>query len=158
MASKSSQRVADALAAHGVDAPIQDMPDSTRTARDAAAAVGCEVSQIVKSLAFQGPGDKVLLVLAAGDSRVDEATLALHLGGEVRLADPTAVRNATGFAIGGVAPVGHTSPLPIYMDETLLLHDTVWAAAGTPRSVFPIDPQVLQRITQANVIGVRSGV
>lgn len=131
------------------------MPSSTRTARDAADAVGCEVACIVKSLAFRGPDDAVVLVLAAGDARVNEDVLTHRLGGVVRLAEPDVVREATGFAIGGVAPVGLATPVPILMDQVLLRHDRVWAAAGTPRSVFPIDPRVLQRVTGADVIDVR---
>lgn len=131
------------------------MPASTKTAKDAAHAVGCDVSHIVKSLAFRSPDGDVVLILAAGDARVNETVLATRFGGPVRLAEPAVVRDVTGFAIGGVAPVGLATKVPVFMDEALLRHERVWAAAGTPRSVFPIAPAVLRRITAAEVLDVR---
>ena len=156
-ASKSTRRVIDALAAHGLDAEVRDMPGSTRTAEDAAAAVGCDVGQIVKSLVFACEDGGTVLVLASGPNRVDVGRLATRLGASVSMADPRAVRKATGFAIGGVAPVGLPEGLPVFMDEDLLRYDTVWAAAGTPRSVFPVAPHVLRDVTGATVLRVRDG-
>lgn len=156
-ASKSTRRVIDALVAHGLDAEVRDMPGSTRTAQDAAAAVGCDVGQIVKSLVFSCADGRTVLVLASGPNRVDVGRLATRLGASVSMADPRAVREATGFAIGGVAPVGLPNELPVLMDEDLLRYDTVWAAAGTPRSVFPIAPDALREVVGATVLSVAGG-
>jgi prolyl-tRNA editing enzyme YbaK/EbsC (Cys-tRNA(Pro) deacylase) len=124
-------RVADRLAAAGLDVTVRELDDSTRTAAEAAAAAGCELGQIVKSLVFvddRGP----VLVLCAGDRRVDTAGLG------VRRATPDEVREATGFAIGGVPPLGHSAPLRTLVDVSLRRFETVWCAAGTPRAVFEV--------------------
>jgi prolyl-tRNA editing enzyme YbaK/EbsC (Cys-tRNA(Pro) deacylase) len=152
--SNSTRRVIAALHAHGLDAEVREMPGSTRTARDAAAAIGCEVAQIVKSLLFVGADGRAHLVLASGPNRVDAARLGDHLGGRAALADPATVRDVTGFAIGGVAPLGLASDVPVLMDEDLLRHDVVWAAAGTPSSVFPVSPDALRDATGATVLRV----
>lgn len=152
--SNSTRRVIAALHAHGLDAEVREMPGSTRTARDAAAAIGCEVAQIVKSLLFVGADGRAHLVLASGPNRVDAARLEDRLGGRVALADPATVRDVTGFAIGGVAPLGLASDAPVWMDEDLLRHDVVWAAAGTPRSVFPVAPGALRDAAGATVLRV----
>jgi prolyl-tRNA editing enzyme YbaK/EbsC (Cys-tRNA(Pro) deacylase) len=112
---------------------VRQLPDSTRTAREAAAACGCELGQIVKSLVFRSPMDP-LLVLCAGDRRVDEA----KLGGSVEMASPGEVRRLTGFAIGGVPPLGHDPPMRTVIDASLRRFESVWCAAGTPSSVFEI--------------------
>ena len=153
---RSVDRVVAALRAHGLEADVRTMPGSTRTAADAAAAVGCDVAHIVKSLVFDA-GDDLLLVLVGGDVQVDVGRLAALTGRPVRLADPTRVREATGFAIGGVAPVGSHVPLPTYLDARLLAHDVVWAAAGTPRSVVPLDPARLAEVTNATVVTLQDG-
>ncbi len=150
--SKSTRRVLSALHALGIDAEVREMPGSTRTARDAAAAVGCEVAQIVKSLVFTAGEDGAALVLASGPNRVDPTRLEAQLGAPATMADPASVRELTGFAIGGVAPVGLARALPVFMDEDLLRHDVVWAAAGTPRSVFAVAPQALRDATAATVL------
>jgi prolyl-tRNA editing enzyme YbaK/EbsC (Cys-tRNA(Pro) deacylase) len=152
--SPSTRRVLAALHALGLDAEVTEMPGSTRTAVDAATAVGCDVAQIVKSLLFSSDDGRAWLVLAAGPNRVDVGRLAERVGGPVRMADPATVRAVTGFAIGGVAPVGLAEEVPVLMDEDLLAHDVVWAAAGTPRSVFPIDPAALRDATGATVVRV----
>lgn len=152
--SNSTRRVIAALHAHGLGADVREMPGSTRTAEDAAAAIGCEVAQIVKSLLFLGADGGAHLVLASGPNRVDPARLESHLGGRVTLADPATVRDVTGFAIGGVAPLGLASDVPVLMDEDLLGHDVVWAAAGTPKSVFPVAPAALREAARATVIRV----
>jgi prolyl-tRNA editing enzyme YbaK/EbsC (Cys-tRNA(Pro) deacylase) len=126
-------RVAAALARAGVDAEIREYPEGARTAQDAATAVGCEVGQICKSLVFRVGGDP-LLVIASGSNRVDEARF-----GAVK-ADAAFVREQTGYAIGGVPPFAHARPIDTVIDEDLLRHDVVWAAAGTPRCVFPVAP------------------
>ena len=153
-ASKSTRRVIAALHAHGVDAEVRDMPGSTRTAQDAADAVGCDVAQIVKSLVFASEDGHAWLVLASGPNRVDPDLLQGRTGSRLTMAAPATVRDVTGFAIGGVAPVGLAHEMPVLIDEDLLAHDVVWAAAGTPKSVFPIDPDVLRRISGADVVRV----
>lgn len=148
----SAARVAEELRQLGMSGDVMEMPESTRSAPEAAAAIGCDVAQIVKSLVFRSvERDEPLLVLASGSIRVDEAKLAAVVGEPVERASGKYVRDRTGFAIGGVAPIGHSQALAVYMDETLLEHDEVWAAAGTPRSVFRITPPVLQRLTRAKV-------
>jgi prolyl-tRNA editing enzyme YbaK/EbsC (Cys-tRNA(Pro) deacylase) len=123
---------------------VREFPQGTRTAADAAAAIGCEVGAICKSLVFRS-GRGPLLVIASGANRVDEARLA------VQKADAAYVREHTGFAIGGVPPFGHTQPIETVVDEDLLRFETVWAAAGTPSSVFPIAPNELVARTGARV-------
>ncbi len=123
-------------------------PAGTRTAADAAAAVGCDVGQIVKSLVFATP-TKLVLALTSGANQVDTDRLGELAGEEISLADPEAVRAATGFAIGGTPPFGHQNPLPVWIDQDLLAYDTVWAAAGTSDSCFPIAPAQLVAATGA---------
>jgi prolyl-tRNA editing enzyme YbaK/EbsC (Cys-tRNA(Pro) deacylase) len=131
------------------------MPESTRSAPEAAAAVGCDVAQIVKSLIFRSvEGDEPVLVLVSGSDRVDETRLSELVGGKVERATAEFVRARTGYAIGGVPPLGHTTPIVTYLDEHLLAHALVWAAAGSPRAVFPIAPADLRRITSATVVDV----
>jgi prolyl-tRNA editing enzyme YbaK/EbsC (Cys-tRNA(Pro) deacylase) len=129
-------------------AGVRELAASTRTAPEAAAAVGCELGAIVKSLVFRGAhsGDPVL-VLVSGDNRADEAKLAAALGEPVERADADWVRARTGYAIGGIPPVGHPQHVRTLVDEDLRRFATVWAAAGTPRAVFPIAPDVLERAT-----------
>jgi prolyl-tRNA editing enzyme YbaK/EbsC (Cys-tRNA(Pro) deacylase) len=153
--SRASARVAEELRRLGATAEVREMPDSTRTAAEAAAAVGCSVAQIVKSLVFRSvTGDQPVLVLVSGADRVDEARLAEVVGEEVERATGKFVRERTGYAIGGVPPVGHAQPVVTYLDEHLLDHCLVWAAAGTPRAVFSIGPADLARITAARVVAV----
>lgn len=124
------------------------MPDSTRTAADAARAIGCRVEEIVKSLVFRrrDTGEPVL-ALASGGNRVDEAKLSRAVGAPVEKASADFVRERLGFAIGGVPPVGHDLPVPTWIDETLLRFDAIWAAAGTPHAVFRLTPSDLLRAT-----------
>lgn len=144
----ASQRVAEALRAHGIAPAIRAFPAGTRTAVDAARAIGCEVAQIVKSLIFRGrDSGRGVLVLASGPNRVDEARIAALFGEPIAKADAAFVRDVTGYAIGGVPPLGHAQALATYIDETLLAHPTVWAAAGTPNTVFPLAPAELERLT-----------
>jgi prolyl-tRNA editing enzyme YbaK/EbsC (Cys-tRNA(Pro) deacylase) len=141
-------RVVAALAGAGLEVEIREFPAGTRTAADAAAAVGCEVAQICKSLVFRADGDRPLLVIASGANRVDEARF-----GAVK-ADAAYVREQTGYAIGGVPPVGHARPIETVLDEDLLAHDVVWAAAGTPTAVFAVDPRRLAALAGARVARV----
>jgi prolyl-tRNA editing enzyme YbaK/EbsC (Cys-tRNA(Pro) deacylase) len=152
----SMRRVAEALRERGVDAEVRELPDSTRTAPEAAAALGCDVAEIAKSLVFRGAesGDPVL-VIASGADRVDEHLLAAELGEAIEKADADFVRERTGFGIGGVPPVGHAAPLATFVEERMLALDQVWAAAGTPRAVFgPVTPAELVQITGGRVVAV----
>lgn len=143
-------RVAEALRAAGAPdaaAGVRRLDESTHTAAAAATALGVPVGAIVKSLVFTADGEP-LLVLASGDHLVDTGKVAATLGaGEVRRADPDTVRAATGFAIGGVAPVGHPAPLRTVVDRHLSTYPRLWAAAGTPDSIFPTDYDELLRVT-----------
>lgn len=139
--------VAAALRDAGAAGEPQVLPASTRTAAEAAAALGCEVGAIANSLVFLAD-DAPLLVMTSGAHRVDTAALAERIGvGRIRRADPEAVRAATGQVIGGVAPLGHPSPLPTIVDTALQQHERIWAAAGSPNSVFPTTFDELVRIT-----------
>ena len=154
----SAQRVQDALAALGFTHRVVELPDSARSAADAAAAVGCEVSQIVKSLVFLAPGSgAALLVAASGAHRVDEAALAALVGEPVARASAEVVRQRTGFAIGGVPPLGHATALRAFVDEALLAHARIWAAAGHPRAVFALTPQELVAMTGGQVARLGAG-
>lgn len=137
-------RFAAALSALGIgDVEVRAFPEGTRTARQAAEAVGCELSQIVKSLIFAADGEPVL-VLMDGASRVDVRLVQEELGAaKVQRADAALVREATGYAIGGVPPFGHATQLRVLADRGLLDHDVVWAAAGTPHTVFALGPKAL---------------
>jgi Cys-tRNA(Pro) deacylase len=149
-------RVAEAAAALDLDLTHAEFPEGTRTAAEAAAAIGVEVGQIVKSLVFLLDGQPVM-ALVSGSNRLDEARLAEALGGAtVQRADAGAVRAATGYAIGGVPPFGHRSVLPVAIDEDLLGHDELWAAAGTPRDVFAITPDALITATGGRVVRLRA--
>ena len=151
----AAQRVADALAALGAPAEVRIMPASTRTAEEAAAACGCPRGAIVKSMIFRGAeSGGAVLVLTSGANRVNEKRLGWSLGERLSRPDAAFVREATGFAIGGVAPVGHASPMRVVMDRDLFAFATVWSAAGTPHSVFPMAPERLAEITGAQVLAV----
>lgn len=145
------ERVVAALRAAGVTSEITEFAESTRTAEEAAAAVGCTVGQIVKSLVFLADGTSVL-ALVSGANRLDTAKLAAATGARITRADADAVRAATGFSIGGVPPVAHATSLATYLDRDLTQYEVVWAAAGTPNAVFPIAPAELARIASAQVI------
>ncbi|MBV7379380.1 YbaK/EbsC family protein [Maritimibacter dapengensis] len=155
--SKSLNRVKRALADAGVKAEILEMAEGTRTAEDAARAAGCEIDQIVKSVIFRGEDDgKAILFLTAGSNRVDDAKASAAAGEALGKADAGLIRAQTGFAIGGVAPVGHLNPIRAFMDPRLLDFDVIWAAAGTPRHVFAIDPRMVEQLTGAQVIDFTS--
>lgn len=151
----SMQRVADALKAAGVDAEIRETPTSARTAEEAAATVGTTVGKIVKSLVFLADGAPIL-ALVSGSNRLDTEKLGAALGKAIARADANAVRAATGFAIGGVAPVGLATALAVLIDRDLLQYDTVWAAAGTPHAVFPITPEQLVQATSGQVLDLKA--
>jgi prolyl-tRNA editing enzyme YbaK/EbsC (Cys-tRNA(Pro) deacylase) len=145
---RSARRVQAALHDAGLDVEVVVLEDSARTAVEAAQAVGVEVGAIVKSLVFRDGAGEAVLVLVSGDNRCDEALLG------VRRADADAVREVTGYAIGGVPPVGHPQPLRTVVDERLGRFETVWAAAGTPHAVFPVSFAELVRLTAGEVRAV----
>lgn len=146
MSGGSVERVRVALAAAGHADSIAAFPEGTRSAADAAAAVGCEVAQIAKSIIFRA-GARAVLVIASGANRVDMGKVAAATGLPVKRADGGWVRDVTGFAIGGVAPLGHLSPPVVLVDEDLFAFDRVWAAAGSPMHVFATTPAELLRIS-----------
>ena len=152
----SVARVRDALAKFGLDAEIKEFDASTRTSADAAAAIGCEVAQIAKSVIFRAKNsNQPVLVIASGINRIDEKKLEAALGDKIGRADADFVRNTTGFAIGGVAPVGHTGPVRIFIDQDLDQYAEIWAAAGSPNAVFRLTPADLRRVTGGTVIVIR---
>jgi len=148
-----TNRVQLALQKAGLSISVRKMLASTRTAEDAAAAIGCDVGQIVKSMVFRGcESSRAYLILASGTNRVDENKCSALVGERIERATPEFVREKTGFAIGGVAPLGHPSHIPTWMDLTLLRFDTIWAAAGSPYEVFAIQPKALAQVTFASLI------
>ncbi|GAA2686768.1 YbaK/EbsC family protein [Streptomyces lunalinharesii] len=148
-------RFAEALAALDLSVAVRAFPEATRTAAEAAAAVGCDLAQIVKSLIFVADGEPVL-VLMDGASRVDLARVRDELGAaKVTRADAALVRETTGYAIGGVPPFGHRTRTTVLADRRLLAQDTVWAAAGTPHTVFPLAPRPLLAHAGARLVDVR---
>lgn len=151
--SKSLARVAAALQAAGLDAVPVEAKGEIRTAEAAASDAGVTVDQIVKSILFQGASGRLFLFLTAGGNRVDPVKAAALAGETLARAEVEVVRAVTGFAIGGVAPIGHLTASPAFLDPRLLDFAEVWAAAGTPRHMFRIDPQALVRITGATVAG-----
>ncbi len=152
---EACQRVADAALALGLNVEIQVLAQSSRTADEAAIACECSVGQIVKSLVFRGAAsEKPYLLLVSGANRVDEAGVASAIGEPLIRPDARFVREVTGFAIGGIPPFGHARPLATYIDRDLLRHSTVFAAAGTPNSIFSVDPMRLADATNATTIVV----
>ncbi len=133
---------------------MRQFPEGTRTAQDAASAIGCEVGQIVKSLVFVAAGRPVV-ALVSGANRLDERRLGEAAGEPVTKADAATARAATGYAIGGVPPFGHATDVPVYMDRDLLGFDVVWAAAGRPDSVFEIRPERLRELSNATVLDLK---
>jgi prolyl-tRNA editing enzyme YbaK/EbsC (Cys-tRNA(Pro) deacylase) len=146
----ATERFLAAAAERGLSVTITRYPEGTRTAADAAAAIGCDVDQIVKSLVFMA-GEAPVLALTSGAHRVDTKALGALVGATVRQADAEQVRAATGFAIGGTPPFGHPAPVRTFVDPHLLAFPTVWAAGGTPDSVFPIAPTTLVEVTGGEV-------
>lgn len=150
--SKSLKRVERAIETAGLSGRPVEMPNETRTAEQAAMAVGCTIDQIMKSIILEGAtSGNAYLFLTAGGNQVDMAKASLIAGETLVRADAVKVRAQTGFAIGGVAPIGHQNPISCYIDPRLLEFDEVWAAAGTPRHVFPADPADLHALTGAEI-------
>jgi Cys-tRNA(Pro) deacylase len=153
----TAERVAEAAQALGLTVTIKEFNESTRTAADAANAIGCTVAQIVKSLLFVVEG-QAIMALVSGANQLDEKKLAVYCNvsrKKVKRADAEMAREATGFAIGGVPPFGHKNPLPTYIDQDFLQFQTIWAAAGTPNAVFAITPQDLIQVTGGIVVDLK---
>jgi prolyl-tRNA editing enzyme YbaK/EbsC (Cys-tRNA(Pro) deacylase) len=138
----------------GPEFQVQEFDASTRTSQDAAAAIGCTVAEIAKSLIFKSAQGRAVLVIASGINRVDEQKVRALLGEKIGRADAEFVRDRTGYAIGGVPPVGHATPPIVLIDEDLQRFSAVWAAAGTPNAVFKITPPDLIRLTQGRVADI----
>ena len=154
--SPTSQKIQDALRALGYDYTVIEHAESTRTAQEAAERAGCELGQIVKSLIFRGKtSGKPILVLTSGANRVDEKRIAAYADEPIARADADFVRAATGFAIGGVPPIGHAQKMETYLDEDFLQYPTIWAAAGTPNAIFELRTEDLQRMTGGKVARVK---
>jgi prolyl-tRNA editing enzyme YbaK/EbsC (Cys-tRNA(Pro) deacylase) len=151
----SAQKVQDALWSLGYHNQVIEFSDSTRTAAEAAAAVGCTVGQIAKSLLFRGATSRqALLIVASGSNRVHEKVAAQQIGEKLEKADADFVREATGFAIGGVPPLGHAQRVATYIDRDLLQYDLIWAAAGHPHAVFRLTPTELISMTSGEIIDI----
>jgi len=151
---RGPDRVKAALDALSLDCEVLILPDSTRTAAEAAQAVGCTVAEIAKSLVFRA-GERAVVAVISGDDRLDPARLREAAGGEISRADAKFVRAATGFSIGGVPPLGHAAPVALFMDSGLFRFKRVWAAAGSPFSVFAIEPARLRDAGGARVAELR---
>ncbi len=151
----SAGKVQQAVNELGYDFTIVEFDESTRTSKDAAAAIGCTVAQIAKSLVFRSePGNQPVLVIASGPNRVNEAMVEALLGETIGKAEAEFVRETTGYAIGGIPPVGHLAPIRTFIDADLFLHDVIWAAAGTPHAVFRLTPDALKEMTNGEVIAI----
>jgi len=154
--SPSARKVQQALQALGLDLQVVELPGSTRTALEAAQAVGCQVGQIVKSLIFKAKrSQRPILVVASGSNRVDERRIEALIGEPLGKADADFVRQQTGFVIGGVPPVGHTQRLETFIDEDLMQYAEIWAAAGTPHAVFRLTPADLVKMTGGQVTAIK---
>lgn len=152
----SAQKVQDTLRALGFSYQVIEFPQATRSAAEAAQAIGCRVEQIAKSLVFRRKHtQKPVLVIASGPNRVNEKTIGAYLSEPIERADADFVRQRTGFVIGGVPPVGHLEPLETFIDEDLMHYDEIWAAAGTPHAVFRLTPADLVKMTGGRVVAIK---
>ncbi len=157
--STSAQRFQAILRQRGFAHQVVELPASTRTAKEAAQALGCQAGQIVKSLLFKAcQSQKPVLVLASGPNRVDEHRLSALAGEPIEKADADFVRQHTGYGVGGVPPLGYREPVMTFIDETLLEYATLWAAAGTPHAVFPLTPDDLQVMTNGSVVAIKETI
>jgi prolyl-tRNA editing enzyme YbaK/EbsC (Cys-tRNA(Pro) deacylase) len=156
---KSAQSIQEGLDSKGLNCKVIVLSESTRTAVDAATALGCDVAQIVKSLIFKTKSTgKPVLILASGPNRVDEKIIESHVGEKITKADADYTREVTGFAIGGIPPVGHKQPIDhIFIDEDLLKFENLWAAAGTPHAVFNLQSKDLLALMAGKVISITKG-
>lgn len=154
---RSAQSIQDALSSKGLYCRVVELSDSTRTAEEAASTIGCTVPQIVKSLIFRTKNtNRPVLVLASGPNRVNEKIITSHIGEKIIRAEPDFAREITGFAIGGIPPIGHKQRIDlIFIDEELLKFDEIWAAAGTPNAVFNLKSQDLCKMTDGVVLAIK---
>lgn len=156
MLSKNAQKIQNTLFAHGLTLQVLELASSTRTAQEAAHSIGCKVGQIAKSLLFKTTKtNKPILIIASGINRVNEKIIAQHIGEEIIKADADFTRNVTGFAIGGIPPIGHAQQVETFIDQDLLHYVNIWAAAGTPHAVFTIPSQKLVSLTHGTVIAIK---
>lgn len=154
--SPSAQKVQDALLARGFANRVIEHDATTRTSAEAAAAVGCTIGQIAKSVIFRAKGsDRPILVVASGPNRVNEKAIETQLGDRLGKADAEYVRARTGFVIGGVPPLAHSEPVETFIDEDLTRFGEIWAAAGTPKAVFKLTPDELKRMTGGRVVSIK---
>ena len=154
--SASAQKIQDLLNSMGYHLTVIEHTESTRTAQEAADRAGCELGQIVKSMIFKGKStDKPILVLTSGTNRVDEKRISEYAGEAISRPDADFVRAVTGFAIGGVPPIGHIQKMETYIDEDFIQYQTIWAAAGTPNAIFELPTDVLQKITNGKIVRVK---
>lgn len=154
--SPSAQKIQNLLTSLGYNYTVIEHAESTRTAQEAADRAGCELGQIVKSLIFRGKtSGKSILVLTSGANRVDEKRISEYAGESISRADADFVRTVTGFAIGGVPPIGHTEKMETYLDEDFLKYQVIWAAAGTPNAIFELKTEDLQKMTGGKIVGVK---
>ncbi len=154
--SPSAQKIQDLLVSQGYNYTVIEHAESTRTAQEAADRAGCELGQIVKSLIFRGKvSGKPILVLTSGANRVDEKRISEYAGESISRADANFVRSITGFAIGGVPPIGHNEKMETYLDEDLQNYLVIWAAAGTPNAIFELTPTDLQKMTAGKIVKVK---
>jgi prolyl-tRNA editing enzyme YbaK/EbsC (Cys-tRNA(Pro) deacylase) len=154
--SLSAQKIQDILNSLGYNYTVIEHVESTRTAQEAADRVGCDLGQIVKSLIFRGKtSNKPILVLTSGANRVDETLISQYAGEPIGRADPDFVRAVTGFAIGGIPPLGHIEKMETYLDEDFQQYAVIWAAAGTPNAVFELKSGDLQKMTEGKTVRVK---
>jgi prolyl-tRNA editing enzyme YbaK/EbsC (Cys-tRNA(Pro) deacylase) len=154
--SPSAQKIQNLLNSLGYGYTVIEHAESTRTAQEAADRAGCQLGQIVKSLIFRGKASgKPILVLTSGSNRVDEKRISGYSAESISRADADFVRTVTGFAIGGVPPIGHTEKMETFIDEDLLAYPTVWAAAGTPNAIFELKIEDLQKMTDGKIVQVK---
>lgn len=154
--SKSAQTIQNILSQEGLDLKVIEFSSSTRTAQEAAQAIGCEVGQIVKSLIFKTTvSNKPVLILVSGPNRVHEKVIEQEVGEKLEKADANFTREVTGFAIGGIPPIGFKQSMKTFIDVDLLQYKELWAAAGTPHTVFCLDPIILQKLTGGKIISLK---
>ena len=153
--SRSARIIQDVLSEKGINFKVIELSESTRTAQDAANALGCEIGQIVKSLIFKiQESNEPILILASGPNRVNEEKIALQLGKKITKADADFTREVTGFAIGGIPPLGHKQKIKTFIDHDLFKFDELWAAAGTPNAVFSVKSSDLQMLTDGTIVAI----
>ena len=151
MSSDKIQKILDNL---GISFQIKEFPESTRTSLDASKAIGCDISQIAKSILFESE-KKPILVIASGSNKIDEKKVEEEIGERIKKADAEFVKNKTGYSIGGVSPIGHNEKILTLIDEDLMKQDEIWAAAGTPHSVFKLTPKQLVQITHGKIANLK---